>query len=67
MPKIQILLDAQGAVLGTASSGAATDGGPVAQLVAAEGQRIVEATLTDAQARLAAPALLKVLSAQRLS
>ncbi|KYH45025.1 hypothetical protein [Branchiibius sp. NY16-3462-2] len=67
MPKIQILIDAQGAVLGTATNGPATDGGPQAQLVAADGQRIVETNLTDAQARLDAPALLKVLSSKHLS
>jgi hypothetical protein len=63
MPKIQVLLDRRGKVLGTAQHGThKTDGRtPVASLVPRDDQKMIEVNVTDAEARLDATSLMKVL------
>jgi hypothetical protein len=63
MPRILVLIDHKGTVLGTAAQGhhAADDRAPVARLVPRDGQKVVEVTVTDAEARLDAASLLKAL------
>jgi hypothetical protein len=68
MPRIQVLLDRKGTVLGTAQPAPQTndDRVPVASLVPGEDQQVIEVTVTDAEARLDADSLLKSLKAKKL-
>ena len=69
MPRILVLIDHKGTVLGTAAQEghhATDDRAPVARLVPREGQKVVEVTVTDAEARLDAAALLKALKTKKL-
>lgn len=69
MPRIQVLLDEKGNVLGTAEEAQqeAGSGAPVARLVPREEQNMVEVSVTDTEARLDAGTLLKTLTAKKLS
>lgn len=68
MPRIQVLLDEKGDVLGTAeeTQQAAGGGAPVARLVPRADQTVVEVSVSDADARLDAASLLKKLQAKKL-
>ena len=68
MPRILVLIDHKGTVLGTAEQGRQTtdDRAPVARLVPRDDQKVVEVNLTDAEARLDAASLLKALKSKKL-
>jgi hypothetical protein len=68
MPKIKVLLDRRGRVLGTAEPAThrSDSRAPAARLVPREDQTMVEVSVTDAEARLDAASLLKVLKGKKL-
>ncbi|MFT4010134.1 MAG: hypothetical protein QM655_08840 [Nocardioidaceae bacterium] len=67
MPRIQVLLDQKGKVLGTAEAqDAVGQGAPVARLVPRDDQTVVEVSVSDAEARLDATSLLKTLKSKSL-
>ncbi len=61
MNMVQVLLDEDGNVVGTARAGRPVGDGPTATLVPRQGQRVVEVELSDAERRLDAAGLLEVL------
>lgn len=69
MPRIQVLLDESGDVVGTAeeSQQATGDGAPAARLVPRNGQTVTEVNVSDAEAHLDATELLKTLQTKKLS
>ena len=67
MPTMHVLLDDSGHVLGTAEHRAGSGDAPSATLVARPGQKVVEVNVSDDEARLDAPALLKALAARGVS
>ncbi|MFT4165770.1 MAG: hypothetical protein QM650_11065 [Microlunatus sp.] len=68
MPRIQVLLDESGDVIGTAeeTQQATGDGAPTARLVPRADQTVAELTVSDTEARLDATELLKTLQAKKL-
>lgn len=65
MKILQVLVDAEGKVLGTSDpSATGVEAGPTARLIAGPNQRIVEVTVDDEVAHLAPAALHEALKAR---
>ena len=67
MPTMHVLMDDEGKILGTAEHRTGSSDAPSATLVARSGQKVVEVSVSDAEARLDAPALLSALAARGIS